>query len=113
MTVTDLTEDETLALYCKSKGEIDRILNSILPKLYWAEQVSEWRKDYREAKLFQDYAQVAVQRLSHHEFMMRLARDELVRREPKLWGHLDLRVRTHAAGYMNPELYDAWRETHV
>lgn len=110
--ILDFNNDNLLALYSKSFGEIDNTVNSILPKLYWAEQVCEWRGDYAEADLFRDYSQRAIRSLSEPQYLVRLTRDELARRDPAKWGGLKTRVEANSANYMNPDLYDAWKETH-
>lgn len=106
-------DDEVVEqIYSECSVRIDRLMNHILPKIHALEQVSEWQKDYDELVFAQRATQRALQEFWYPETMMKLARDELIKRDPGRWGGLPERVKPEGGAYLNPDLYGIWRKSH-
>jgi hypothetical protein len=102
--ITELSSTELLKLYSKNKDEAEFITNAVIPKLFWDEQLCRWRGDCKSAKKHKRTRESFVGDLRYPQKLMQLAREELVRRNPDLWGYLEADIRPDLEKYKRPDL---------
>ena len=98
---------ELLDVYTHNKALMENVANGCIPSCYWAQQVCNWRGDFKEAKFFIKMREQASDKFQLAEIEMQRARNELIRRHT-MWASLAETVTGDYKKYIRPDLYQVY-----